>query len=85
MQKFRFEPTLKTYYHDSYEFPFELNDQLYYNTIPTVETIPTSQWRARNAVDWSPNKMRFRGQRKKYEDRRKKIEEPTNWALPPSS
>lgn len=84
MQKFRMEPNLKTYYHENYEFPFELDEQ-YYKTIQTVETLPTPQWRTQNSIDWSPNRMRFRGQRKKYEDRRRKVEEPIKWALPPSS
>ncbi|XP_051171210.1 serine/threonine-protein kinase/endoribonuclease IRE2 [Leptopilina boulardi] len=84
MQKFRLEPNLKTYYDESYEFPFEL-DEKYFSAIPKVETLPTTQWRTQNSVDWSPNRMRFRGQRKKYDDRRRKVEEPIKWTLPPSS
>ena len=84
MQKFRFEPTLKTYYHPVYEFAYEVDNQNN-STIQNVDTISTPVWRIHNSVDWSPNKIRFRMQRRKPEDKRKKIEEPITWALPPSS
>ncbi|XP_033215389.1 serine/threonine-protein kinase/endoribonuclease IRE1 isoform X2 [Belonocnema kinseyi] len=84
MQKFRFEPTLKTYYNAEYEFAYEVDEQ-YNSTMQNIEVRPTQSWRMQNTVDWSPNRMRFRNQRKKPDDRRKKVEEPIVWALPPSS
>lgn len=84
MQKFRFEPTLKTYYNAEYEFAYEVDEQ-YNSTIQNVAVRSPQTWRMQNAVDWSPNRIRYRTQRKKPDDKRKKGEEPIVWALPPSS
>lgn len=40
-------------------------------------------WRVRNAIDWSPNRTRFRPNRKRQE--RRKPEGPIVWTLPSAS
>lgn len=87
MQHFRDEASLKQYYHSHYLFAngYRMEES-------KIETscradFPTSSiatWRTeKNTVDWSPNKTRYRGQRKKQE--RRKIEDRATCTLPPTS
>lgn len=83
MQSFRSEPTLRCYYNDDYEFKFytESGDEL--EALPSDDTLTIPTWRARDPVDWSPNKSRYRGPRRKQE--KKRVEVPSVWSLPPAS
>ncbi|XP_015588609.1 serine/threonine-protein kinase/endoribonuclease IRE1 [Cephus cinctus] len=86
MQGFRNEPTLKHYYHSEYEFVPEYDyeaEEIVSSLIQRTDSQSVPSWRIRDAVDWSPNRSRFRGQRKKQE--RHKAEEPYVWTLPPTS
>ncbi|XP_053987934.1 serine/threonine-protein kinase/endoribonuclease IRE1 [Hylaeus volcanicus] len=82
MQAFRHEPTLRDYYHTDYKFAnniCETETARMRNTHSTNYTLPSVSWRVRDNVDWSPNKSRYRGQRRKQE--KKKIEVPLAWTL----
>lgn len=97
MQNFRTEPTLRSYYDTEYEFKTEDNndtdivDDDDYTTLMRDDDRLIPSWRGpentANAVDWSPNRSRFRGQRRKKIDQqeKKKIEVPSVWSLPPAS
>lgn len=80
MQAFRGEPTLKDYYHADYKFA-DISETESIRATVVHSTSPTS-WRERNSIDWSPNKARYRGQRRKHD--KKKIEVPLVWTLPSS-
>ncbi|KAJ8682778.1 hypothetical protein QAD02_018570 [Eretmocerus hayati] len=93
MQDFRAEPTLRCYYDSDYEFKVESQqpepvEEVIPTFIPNEEKIIPS-WRCQdnvNSIDWSPNRGRFRGQKKKRLDQeKKKIEVPSVWSLPPAS
>ncbi|XP_001607831.2 serine/threonine-protein kinase/endoribonuclease IRE1 isoform X1 [Nasonia vitripennis] len=97
MQNFRSEPTLRSYYDPVYEFKTEdtndtdvVDDEDFMNLSRNDDRLIPS-WRGSentaNAVDWSPNRSRFRGQRRKKVDQqdKKKIEVPSVWSLPPAS
>ncbi|KAK2585144.1 hypothetical protein KPH14_008650 [Odynerus spinipes] len=81
MQKFRSEPTLKSYYHIQYNF---INsNEVEESEMETDQLISISTNRIQEGtVDWSPNRNRYRGHRRKQE--RKKIIEPSTWILPPN-
>ncbi|XP_078035621.1 serine/threonine-protein kinase/endoribonuclease Ire1 isoform X2 [Augochlora pura] len=89
MQTFRDEPTFRGYYYVDYKFV---------NHIYSTESIArdatdayssnyamtTTSWRVRDDnINWSPNKTRYRGHRRKHE--KKKIEVPLAWTVPSSS
>lgn len=82
MQSFRNESCLKQYYHSQYTFAtgyeeqpltkfthIELNNEL---------SMPT-KIRQTDNVDWNPNRIKYRGQRRKQEKR--KQEESSLWIL----
>ncbi|XP_076175051.1 serine/threonine-protein kinase/endoribonuclease Ire1 isoform X2 [Ptiloglossa arizonensis] len=82
MQAFRDEQTLRDYYHIDYKFANYIcatESTKIINTHPMTYTLPSTSWRVRDSVDWSPNKSRYRGQRRKHE--KKKIEVPLAWTL----
>lgn len=77
MQNCRDEPNLKHYYDSEFLFPFDFDDT---DVLQKVDTASIPSWRIRDSVDWSPNRGRFRGQKKRQE--RKKADEPVAWTLP---
>ncbi|XP_012256735.2 serine/threonine-protein kinase/endoribonuclease IRE1 [Athalia rosae] len=80
MQDCRDEPTLRHYYDSNFRFPFNFDS----SDIPQKsESASVPSWRIRDTVDWSPNRGRFRGQKKRQE--RRKPDEPVPWTLPPAS
>lgn len=80
MQSCRDEPSLRHYYDPEFQFPFELDS---IDIPPKSETPSVPSWRIRNTVDWSPNRGKYRGQKKRQEKR--KADEPITWTLPPAS
>lgn len=82
MQGFREEPTLRGYYHADYIFAntCETESLQIQNTRPTDYMITSSPWKVQDNIDWSPNRARCRGQRRKHE--KKKLEIPVAWTLP---
>ncbi|CAL7941148.1 unnamed protein product [Xylocopa violacea] len=82
MQAFRQEPTLKDYYHVDYIFTntTEAESLQFINMYQTNCAIPPTSWRAQDNIDWSPNRARYRGQRRKHE--KKKVDVPLTWTLP---
>lgn len=82
MQAFREEPTLRGYYHADYIFTntCETESLQIQNTRPTDYMITSSPWKVQDNIDWSPNRARCRGQRRKHE--KKKLEIPVAWSLP---
>jgi hypothetical protein len=91
MQHFRSEPTLRCYYDVSYEFRVEEAESdtadEKNSAIMEGEDKLMSAYRVQDngTVDWSPNRTRFRGQRRKKVEPEKKIEVPSVWRLPPAS
>ncbi|XP_066601348.1 serine/threonine-protein kinase/endoribonuclease IRE1-like isoform X2 [Prorops nasuta] len=83
MQNFRAEPTLRSYYHDIYKFSYEYEGEVLEDITYRGPTAPQPNWRVRETIDWSPNRTRYRGQRRKQE--KKKNEEPLEWTLPPTN
>ncbi|XP_057319293.1 serine/threonine-protein kinase/endoribonuclease IRE1 [Microplitis mediator] len=99
MQKFRNEPTLQDYYHNDYEFTtyhaYNIVEEISLRPLSFINNTgssaaeavqpesPTPPWRIRNTVDWSPNRSRFRPNRKRQE--RRKAEGPIVWTLPSAS
>ncbi|XP_076627174.1 serine/threonine-protein kinase/endoribonuclease Ire1 isoform X1 [Colletes latitarsis] len=82
MQAFRHEPTLRDYYHMDYKFVNNICDTesaRIRSTRATNYALQSTSWRVRDNIDWSPNKSRYRGQRRKHE--KKKIEVPLAWTL----
>ncbi|XP_017884608.1 serine/threonine-protein kinase/endoribonuclease ire-1 isoform X2 [Ceratina calcarata] len=84
MQAFRDEPTLRNYYHADYVFAniFEPESaQTIRNAYSTSSyALPNNSWRVKDDIDWSPNRARYRGQRKKQD--KKKLDVPLTWTLP---
>ncbi|XP_035725102.1 serine/threonine-protein kinase/endoribonuclease IRE1-like [Vespa mandarinia] len=81
MQKFRNESSLKHYYHIQYNFvnPNEMeNNETQENQLISISVNKIQE----RDIDWSPNRNRYRGHRRKQE--RKRIIEPSTWILPPS-
>ena len=93
MQDFRSEPTFRGYYDETYEFKTDINDTVSDEEDAEVllqqndeRLVPPWQAQDGRAVDWSPNRARFRNQRKrKVDQEKKKIEVPSVWTLPPAS
>ncbi|XP_043279722.1 serine/threonine-protein kinase/endoribonuclease IRE1 isoform X2 [Venturia canescens] len=90
MQKFRSEPTFREYYSRDFLFNHEYNVQEDSDeagpsfVLHNSATGSTPAWRVRgDGVDWSPNRARIRGARRKQD--RRKVEEPVVWSLPPAS
>lgn len=89
MQKFRGEATFREYYNRDFMFNHEYNDQenseqVQKTMLPLAASVSPPAWRVRvEGVDWSPNRARFRGARRKQD--RRKVEEPVVWSLPPAS
>lgn len=81
MQNFRDESSLKQYYHPHYTFASAYEGQQpIIQTDRVSNTVSTSiRTRKTDGVDWSPNRTRYRGQRRKQD--KKKQEEPTPWLL----
>lgn len=81
MQSFRTEPTLRNYYDPEYEFLYKRSPANfdYLENEEIVHRVPNGK----DSVDWSPNRTRYRGSRRKYE--KKKPETPSIWTLPPAS
>ncbi|KZC13752.1 PREDICTED: serine/threonine-protein kinase/endoribonuclease IRE1 [Dufourea novaeangliae] len=90
MQAFRDEPTLRNYYHVDYEFvknirnmeSVEVEADPYSDASYAIPPNLSCKVRQDN-IDWSPNKTRYRGHRRKNE--KKKIEVPLVWTVPSSS
>lgn len=82
MQAFREEPILRGYYHADYIFTntCETESLQIQNTRPIDYMITSSPWKVQDNIDWSPNRVRCRGQRRKHE--KKKLEVPVAWTLP---
>ncbi|XP_071565935.1 serine/threonine-protein kinase/endoribonuclease IRE1 [Temnothorax nylanderi] len=83
MQNFRHESSLKQYYHTNYTFANGYEGQQAITRVDQINnTLSTStRMRKTDSVDWSPNRTRYRGQRRKQE--KKKQEEPSTWLLHP--
>lgn len=97
MQGFRHEAALQDYYHSDYVFTtfhaYETVVNISSN-LPSCEQqvneigTPTKTrtfippWRVRDTVDWSPNRARFRNNRKKQQHDKRKEEGPIAWTLP---
>ncbi|XP_076648630.1 serine/threonine-protein kinase/endoribonuclease Ire1 [Halictus rubicundus] len=88
MQTFHDEPTFRDYYHMDYKFANHVYSMK--SAGDTTDTysanyaIPTASWRVGgDNIDWSPNRTRYRGHRRKQE--KKKIEVPLAWTVPSSS
>lgn len=81
MQKFRNEPSLKHYYHIQYNFvnPTEMENNETQDNQSISMSVNKIQERG---IDWSPNRNRYRGHRRKQD--RKRIIESSTWILPPS-
>ncbi|XP_076241696.1 serine/threonine-protein kinase/endoribonuclease Ire1 isoform X2 [Calliopsis andreniformis] len=84
MQAFRNEPSLKDYYHIDYEFSNTSETEFSRSTIihSTNYALSSTSWRGQDNIDWSPNKARYRGQRRKND--KKKPDVPLVWTLPSS-
>nr|XP_034191794.1 serine/threonine-protein kinase/endoribonuclease IRE1 isoform X2 [Osmia lignaria] len=83
MQAFRDESTLRDYYHVDYMFATSCETVSTGKvTHSTNDTLVENSWRVRDSIDWSPNRTRYRGQRRKQE--KKKINAPLTWTLPSS-
>ncbi|XP_003699825.1 serine/threonine-protein kinase/endoribonuclease Ire1 isoform X2 [Megachile rotundata] len=85
MQAFREESTLRDYYHVDYAFVTTCSSESRgrINSIRcTTDTLSQTSWRVRDSIDWSPNRTRYRGQRRKQE--KKKTNVPITWTLPSS-
>ncbi|KOX79225.1 Serine/threonine-protein kinase/endoribonuclease ire-1 [Melipona quadrifasciata] len=82
MQAFREESTLKSYYYVDYIFTniCETESLQIQNTLSTDYTMAPNTWNVQDNVDWSPNRARCRGQRRKHE--KKKVDIPDAWTLP---
>ncbi|PBC25233.1 Serine/threonine-protein kinase/endoribonuclease ire-1 [Apis cerana cerana] len=78
MQTFRNEPTLRDYYHADYTFAIISEGE----SLQIKSTHPSSyiSCKVQDNIDWSPNRTRYRTQRKKYE--KKKLDIPIAWTLP---
>ncbi|XP_006624186.1 serine/threonine-protein kinase/endoribonuclease IRE1 isoform X1 [Apis dorsata] len=78
MQTFRNEPTLRDYYHADYTFAIISEGE----SLQIKSTHPSSyiSCKVQDNIDWSPNRTRYRSQRKKYE--KKKLDIPIAWTLP---
>ncbi|XP_034936103.1 serine/threonine-protein kinase/endoribonuclease ire-1 [Chelonus insularis] len=96
MQRFRREPAFRDYYHFDYEFTtyfaynmvINISCNIHHNNINSngnaVEVkSSTTSWRTRETIDWSPNRTRYRGNKKKYD--KKRTEGPITWTLPSNS
>lgn len=86
MQSFRVESSLKQYYHSQYIFPSGYEEQQLSQSVPihlkrysNVLPTPTKMQQIADKVNWSPNRTKNRGQRKKQEKR--KQEESSPWIL----
>ncbi|XP_012535031.2 serine/threonine-protein kinase/endoribonuclease IRE1 [Monomorium pharaonis] len=85
MQNFRNESSLKQYYHPHYIFASAYEGQqpiIQTNRVSNALSTSTKT-RQTNGIDWSPNRTRYRGQRRKQE--KKKQEESTLWLLHPAN
>ncbi|XP_072763557.1 serine/threonine-protein kinase/endoribonuclease IRE1 [Anoplolepis gracilipes] len=85
MQSFRDESTLKQYYHSQYTFATgyeeqELTKFTHIEQINKENQSMRTKMRQTNNIDWSPNRIKYRGQRKKQEKR--KQDESSPWILP---
>ncbi|XP_029178141.1 serine/threonine-protein kinase/endoribonuclease IRE1 [Nylanderia fulva] len=86
MQSFRDESTLKQYYHSQYIFPSDYEEQELSQSVPihlmqysnVLSTSTKMQPITDKVVNWSPNRVKNRGQRRK--ERRKQEEDPL-WIL----
>ncbi|XP_392044.2 serine/threonine-protein kinase/endoribonuclease IRE1 isoform X2 [Apis mellifera] len=78
MQTFRNEPTLRDYYHADYTFAIISEGE----SLQIKSTHPSNyiSCKVQDNIDWSPNRTRYRSQRKKYE--KKKLDIPIAWTLP---
>ncbi|XP_012058791.1 PREDICTED: serine/threonine-protein kinase/endoribonuclease IRE1 [Atta cephalotes] len=81
MQNFRNESSLKQYYHPHYIFVSGYEGQSIVRMDRINNTLSTST-RTRQTIDWSPNRTRYRGQKRKQE---KKKQEESPWLLHPSN
>jgi len=80
MQNFRGESSLKQYYHPYYTFASGYEEQAIVQVDRVNNALSTSTRMGQtDSVDWSPNRTRYRGQRKKQE--KKKQEAPSMWLL----
>lgn len=81
MQKFRDESSLKQYYHPHYTFTNGYEGQQAIVRLDRINNALLMSVRPQMNmnVDWSPNRTRYRGQRRKHE--KKKQEEPSTWLL----
>lgn len=79
MQNFRDESSLKQYYHPHYTFTNGFEGQRAIVRTDRIGNAPSLSVRMQRTdnVDWSPNRTRYRGQRRKQE--KKKQEEPSTW------
>ncbi|KAL0110554.1 hypothetical protein PUN28_013865 [Cardiocondyla obscurior] len=88
MQNFRSESSLKQYYHPHYTFTngyegqqaasiFDRMDRV--NNALSTSVSSNNRLGPTNNVDWSPNRTKYRGPRRKQE--KKKQEEPVTWLL----
>lgn len=83
MQQFRTETTLKTYYHYDYAFPIEESEEMdnpVENEDPNVTFVKSEE----QAVDWSPNRLKNRGPRRRFHPS-KKSKEPVTFKMTPTS
>lgn len=87
MQNFRNESSLKQYYHPHYTFASAYEKQeaaiVRTNRVKNALSTSTRTGQKDSSVDWSPNRTRYRGQRRRQE--KKKQEEPSTWLLNPSN
>ncbi|XP_077279454.1 serine/threonine-protein kinase/endoribonuclease Ire1 isoform X2 [Temnothorax americanus] len=83
MQNFRHESSLKQYYHTTYTFANGYEGQRARTQVEQVNNAFATSTRMgkTDSVDWSPNRTRYRGQRRKQE--KKKQEESSTWLLHP--
>lgn len=77
MQCFRIEPVFSQYYHSNYTFHYETN--VNEESVDQV-AIPTPAWRVQDPVNWGPNKIKYRPQRRRQDKR--KVDGPIEWILP---
>ncbi|XP_015520215.1 serine/threonine-protein kinase/endoribonuclease IRE1 [Neodiprion pinetum] len=80
MQSCRDDPSLRQYYDPEFQFPFEVDS---IDVSQKLEKSSVPSWRIRDAVNWSPNRGKYRGQKKRQE--RRKAVESVPWTLPPVS
>lgn len=98
MQSFRSEPTLRSYYNDTYEFKTEnldgsieteIDEELIQIIENGKERMGNQLWRppqdVTGSVDWSPNRVRLRNKKKKEQERKRVTTEVPIWNISPNA